>query len=119
MQVVTFDESGISGHRNHISVFKGVAQFAAAHPETPCYKLLTVPLWRKFTSVLDMPLTALLYKGNASTSTGLINRMLFVNSNPAINNAAMAAHASQYVWFRKLFVYFSRYVFMNDLQRID
>lgn len=31
---------------------------------------------------------------------------------------AMAAHESQYVWFRKLYMIFSRYTFINTLQEV-
>lgn len=33
--------------------------------------------------------------------------------------SAMAAHKSQYVWFRKLYMIFSRYTFINTLQEIS
>ena len=32
--------------------------------------------------------------------------------------AAMSAHESQFVWFRRVFVVFSRYTFMNTLVEI-
>ena len=38
---------------------------------------------------------------------------------PGVNHAAMSAHASQFVWYRRLFVLFSRYSYFNTLQRID
>jgi len=31
----------------------------------------------------------------------------------------MAAHKSQYVWFRKLYMIFSRYTFINTLQEVS
>ena len=31
----------------------------------------------------------------------------------------MAAHKSQYVWFRKLYMIFSRYTFINTLQEVN
>lgn len=31
----------------------------------------------------------------------------------------MAAHKSQYVWFRKLFMLFSRYTLINTLQEVN
>jgi N-acetylglucosaminylphosphatidylinositol deacetylase len=31
----------------------------------------------------------------------------------------MRAHASQFVWYRRLFVFFSRYVLVNTLRRVD
>ena len=32
---------------------------------------------------------------------------------------AMQAHASQYVWFRRLYVLWSRYLFINTFLSID
>lgn len=34
---------------------------------------------------------------------------------PAVAWPALRAHASQFVWFRKLFVLFSSYVYVNTL----
>lgn len=31
----------------------------------------------------------------------------------------MAAHRSQYVWFRKLYMIFSRYTLVNTLQEVN
>lgn len=31
----------------------------------------------------------------------------------------MSAHKSQYVWFRKLYMLFSRYTFINTLQEVN
>lgn len=33
--------------------------------------------------------------------------------------SAMRAHKSQYIWFRKAYMFFSRYVFVNTLKEID
>ncbi|CAM9310224.1 unnamed protein product [Sphacelaria rigidula] len=30
----------------------------------------------------------------------------------------MAAHRSQFVWYRRLFVFFSRYAYVNTFKRI-
>ena len=32
---------------------------------------------------------------------------------------AMEAHKTQYVWFRKLYMFFSRYIFVNTLKEVD
>jgi len=32
---------------------------------------------------------------------------------------AMEAHASQYVWFRRIYVTFSRYLFINTFRLIE
>jgi N-acetylglucosaminylphosphatidylinositol deacetylase len=37
-------------------------------------------------------------------------------SNPLVLMRAMAMHASQFVWYRRLFVVFSRYSYTNTLK---
>jgi len=44
---------------------------------------------------------------------------VFWNWRPRMNYQAMQAHASQFVWYRRLFVVFSRYTFMNTLEVIE
>jgi LmbE family N-acetylglucosaminyl deacetylase len=126
-KVVTFDNEGISGHCNHIAVHDGVALFTEQSTSIPCYQLRTVPIWRKFISVLDvfptifLIATTFVWKRITGRPTNFSRwpaQMLLLNANPALSDAAMKAHASQYLWFRKLFVYFSRYGFLNTLHRI-
>jgi N-acetylglucosaminylphosphatidylinositol deacetylase len=38
---------------------------------------------------------------------------------PSLNWKAMAAHHSQFVWYRRLFVVFSIYTYVNRLRRMD
>ena len=42
-------------------------------------------------------------------------RVCFCSLRPWRCHQAMRAHASQYVWYRRLYVAFSRYVFVNVL----
>jgi N-acetylglucosaminylphosphatidylinositol deacetylase len=48
-------------------------------------------------------------------STVVSGKELFVSLNPLQSYRAMQAHASQFVWYRKLFVVFSRYSFFNTI----
>ncbi|XP_012266761.1 N-acetylglucosaminyl-phosphatidylinositol de-N-acetylase isoform X2 [Athalia rosae] len=60
--VVTFDKRGVSGHRNHISIFYGVASLCMENKlPTYCkmYVLETVNILRKYTLVLDLPISLL------------------------------------------------------------
>jgi len=57
------------------------------------------------------------------TNTGTALRpseLLFVSSPAAIAQAkrAMEKHESQMVWFRQLYVIFSRYMSINELRRV-
>ena len=104
--VITFDEFGVSSHPNHISVHHGVVQ---AHLDDPSYNffvLKTVPLFLKFTSFFQS-LSLPFYQ----------NCIVLKSFSPLFSYRAMQAHASQFVWFRHLFVWFSSYSFVNILEQ--
>jgi len=104
--VVTFDRHGVSGHRNHISLYYAVACFAMEDRERSVYCLTTVNLLRKYSSVLDVPMSF------------LVCPWVFICSVSQwwILQRAMMAHWSQYSWFRKLYMAFSRYTLINTLE---
>ncbi|EDO50071.1 predicted protein [Nematostella vectensis] len=111
--VVTFDGYGISGHRNHIALYKSLNTLPNG-PEgkglhIPIYTLESVPLVRKYISFLDLP-WSIFSRSNLSLP-GFT--WLYIISL----QRAMATHYSQYVWFRRLYVVFSRYMVMNTLLR--
>jgi N-acetylglucosaminylphosphatidylinositol deacetylase len=108
-QVVTFDAGGVSGHVNHVGAYRGVlAWAAAARPRAvPVLALETVSRARKFAGVLDV----LGSTWSAAAVTALLDA-------PTRVHAAMGAHASQYVWFRRVFVWLSRYTWVNTLHRV-
>jgi N-acetylglucosaminylphosphatidylinositol deacetylase len=85
------------------------------------YELDTVILPRKFWGALDV----------LATVAGAAVRSAFRRAHgepplvvltclgqPSLSHAAMAAHGSQYVWFRRLFVPFTRYTYVNSLTPI-
>ncbi|RYG44473.1 hypothetical protein EON67_11720, partial [archaeon] len=116
--LLTFDGRGISGHINHISVHNGVtALVRGGEVDVPCYELETVALARKFTSILDIWLSWI-NTPHPSNTFALPNVALITCPTAAPSHGAMKAHASQYVWFRKLFVFFSRYAWINTLRRM-
>lgn len=45
------------------------------------------------------------------------SRIIYRLQCPSLNWRAMASHASQFVWYRRLFVVFSSYTYMNRLER--
>jgi len=105
--IVTFDDYGISGHPNHISVFKGIKSLKTK-PEVLKLSLVSVPLWRKYLPILDLGLVHVL-----STERSLIA----VNHNdPLMSARVMQLYKSQNVWFRKLFSIFSRYSYINEFE---
>lgn len=109
--VVTFDEHGVSGHRDHCAVHRGALQLAARRgPQLTLLTLDTVGLLRKYSGALDALWTWL-----APPSSP---QLALHNPSPPLVYRAMCAHASQLVWFRYLFILFSRYTFVNTLTRV-
>lgn len=140
LQIATFDEHGVSGHPNHIAVSQGVVlatqrfqqQRLASRPPrhdeesgppAPAPALLGVMLdstnvFRKFLGPLDIGLSLLQARlghcGDRGSGQGSVLAVL--NSRPWRVYLAMAAHHSQFVWFRRLFVCFSRFTFVNTFR---
>ena len=124
--VVTFDREGVSSHLNHICTHHGVALFAAREGSPPCYCIDTVHVPRKFCSVVDVVFSWILSAVLRSLRFGSENRSAFPLSIfiaypglALVLRAMLGGHASQYVWFRWLYVAFSRYAFVNTLTRIN
>ena len=74
------------------------------------FQLVSTNIFRKYIGILDL-LFALL-------EAWLLNKLLFLNFDLRRNYTSMMAHHSQFVWFRHLFVLFSRYTFINTLEPI-
>ncbi|KAF9429545.1 hypothetical protein BGZ76_001197, partial [Entomortierella beljakovae] len=137
--IITFDERGVSRHTNHIACYVGLTYFIQTFKErTPvkaCYALKSVSLVRKYISLLDLPITVVKTEalmplvskavgiGGATTSRSTSLRpieLLYVSSPRSIAQAkrGMEKHESQMVWFRKVYVLFSRYMAVNELRRV-
>ena len=109
--VMTFDNYGVSGHKNHISIYRGlkrlVDQRSLSHTIS-VYTLDSVTLLRKYIFVLDL------------VWSFLTRKLIFVSGLSHVSKCqqAMATHKSQYVWFRKLYIIFSRYMIINTFTQI-
>lgn len=127
-QVLTFDEGGVSGHSDHTAVNRGVALMLRTRATTSsragnsgstdsgrsaldAFELVTTGMVRKYSGVLDMP-------WSLATSYGPPLGAFFSSFSARIAWAAMAAHHSQFVWYRRLFVIFSRYAYINTFKRM-
>uniref|UniRef100_A0A3P9INB5 N-acetylglucosaminylphosphatidylinositol deacetylase n=1 Tax=Oryzias latipes TaxID=8090 RepID=A0A3P9INB5_ORYLA len=98
--VLTFDGSGVSGHANHVAIYKAIRALA----KCTFLSLVTVGLLRKYFSFLELPLSWLL----PSHSCFLVGSEGYKQAK-----AAMLCHGSQLLWFRRLYIVFSRYMFVN------
>jgi N-acetylglucosaminylphosphatidylinositol deacetylase len=121
--IVTFDARGVSGHVNHIATYEGTkAWLAKKRANTSADADQKIPeVWmlestnaiRKFSGVLDFA-TSL-----AESCIDSKRRVFFASPNPLEVIKACALHKSQFVWYRKLFLMFSRFTYMNTLRRMD
>jgi len=99
--IVTFDSYGVSGHPNHIAV----SQASDSLRGVEVYQLKSTSLPRKYIGILDLVFS-------------LREKVVFLNLNLFLNWKAMASHYSQFVWYRRLFVVFSRYTFINTFEKV-
>ena len=110
--VLTFDRRGVSGHPNHSSLYNAMVFLSLEDrlpPNVRVYALCTVNLFRKYSSLLAVPMSFLLCPTVYLASPRDWTRL----------HRAMAAHASQYVWFRKLYMLFSRYALINTYDQLN
>lgn len=141
-KILTFDEFGISSHPNHISLERGVQAFISeegilqkseSEDHVLAFKLTTISILPKylgfgdaFTKRLQMGIcTAFISKwrvlrrlyGNACME---MEQRTFLSSYREYWTAlkAMRQHRSQLVWFRWLYVAFSRYMWVNEWEEI-
>ena len=140
---LTFDEGGVSGHINHCDTFRVVRDYYFANYEgvdnkTAMWVLQTERnLLRKYVPVYDWfgCLFCFLCHCLDSRSSSRRNsedvfsvpvpseflsstRMVFRLWQPWLNWKAMKVHLSQFVWYRRLFVIFSCYTYVNVWQRV-
>ncbi|XP_026229339.1 N-acetylglucosaminyl-phosphatidylinositol de-N-acetylase-like [Anabas testudineus] len=109
--VLTFDGRGVSGHANHVAIHKAVSHLASTGqvPDCSLLSLKTVGLFRKYFSFLELPFSWL-----------LPSRLCCIIGSQGYRQAkaAMLCHRTQLLWFRYLYIIFSRYMFINTFQMI-
>ena len=103
--IITFDDMGVSGHPNHIACFNATQYYLRdLSPLVNGVALKSVGGIEKFIG----PLSLLGSKGsNSCTLSGY---------RKAWNQ--MADHSSQFTWYRKLFIIFSQYSYVNKLDNV-
>ncbi|CAK7265890.1 hypothetical protein SEPCBS57363_001821 [Sporothrix epigloea] len=144
--ILTFDERGVSGHINHRAVSAAILELVsstASNGPLVAYMIVTTSLWRKYTFLCDLPLTAVrftlrilaaLFFPRRVISEAIATTAAVTDGNIASGSCALIAntwhryqmtreafqhHGSQYTWDRHLYMIISRYVWFNDLQKIE
>lgn len=110
--VLTFDGSGVSGHANHIAIYKALSHLAVTGQipqDCNVMVLNTISIFRKYLSIFELPISWL-------TPSDLCCVVDSSEYNQA--KRAMFCHRSQLLWFRHLYILFSRYMFVNTFQAI-
>ncbi len=109
--IITFDSYGISGHKNHIALNKAIKSFKTSNSNISYYELITTNIIRKYMGLLDCIYSVLEY-------IVFGNIYVFFHFSPYFVHECMKCHFSQYVWYRKLFIIFSRYTTINTIKQI-
>jgi N-acetylglucosaminylphosphatidylinositol deacetylase len=126
---VTFDGVGVSGHPNHIAIYTAVRALVHTWSQrsvplplaSNCFALHSElnPL-RKYCGPFDAALTLLSLRSRRATAAASApTPYVFADGSLSLSQRVMIAHWSQYVWYRFLFVCFSRYTYLNTLRRIQ
>ncbi|THY85630.1 LmbE-like protein [Aureobasidium pullulans] len=127
--LITFDNSGVSSHPNHISLYHGgiafLKQIMQKHAgwENPIkmYTLSSVNVARKYGSILDAPLSiarTVFQKKEAGEFPTPLLVVSGVSGYRKAQKAMTSAHESQMRWFRWGWISVSRYMVMNDLKKV-
>ncbi|TKX24174.1 hypothetical protein C1H76_3585 [Elsinoe australis] len=111
--LITFDHKGISSHANHISLLHGAmhwikSQSSARPSSVALYSLITTNIVRKYVTLLDAPLSLVLYLlqrdySGVSAPRQFPNRLFFFSAFSSYRRAQRsmtACHKSQMLWFR-------------------
>ncbi|OAV93070.1 hypothetical protein PTTG_08280 [Puccinia triticina 1-1 BBBD Race 1] len=139
--IITFDHHGVSGHANHRAIAAALSRQVHSDPKFPMtFMLRSTWIFEKYTSLLSLPYT--LYRHhrnlgqeaqNASANAGRQARRRAPTDSPLSPHAslflstpaqywegrrAFNQHRSQQVWFRRLWLITSRFMWINELQRV-
>lgn len=133
-EIITFDSDGITHHPNHTPLSAGVKRvFDSLDQDLPSSRrprlltLETVPKYIKFTSLLYPTYESIAFHLGWSSFSGAATspaRKLTWNVTSSATGywqalRAMLQHRSQLVWFRWLYVAFSKYMWSNRLLEVD
>jgi N-acetylglucosaminylphosphatidylinositol deacetylase len=135
--VLTFDQTGVTHHANHVACYEAVRMFVSEVFGTEgmqAFALRSLPVMTKFGGLPAALWRHIWFRSRDLTlaryTPGLLqpaslrslppDRISFLSSPLAYYTAlrAMAKHRSQLVWFRYLYVIFSGYMFNVQFEAI-
>lgn len=125
--IITFDKHGVTGHPNHTPLSMALGMYLTSekgkqrHPNARLFVLETVPAIHKFTGALYPAMMRIREWLPQPTPRRRINELVFTSSFAGYLQAvqAMLQHRTQLVWFRWLYVVFSKYMWTVRLLEID
>eukprot|EP00096_Caligus_rogercresseyi_P002721 TRINITY_DN1497_c0_g1_i1.p1 TRINITY_DN1497_c0_g1~~TRINITY_DN1497_c0_g1_i1.p1 ORF type:complete len:256 (+),score=91.23 TRINITY_DN1497_c0_g1_i1:497-1264(+) len=106
--VLSFDRHGVSGHKNHSSIYNALLLLKSEERGTrfrspKILVLNSVNILRKYSGIFDLPMS---YALSPISFIASPRDWLHIQK-------AMSCYGSQYAWFRKAYMAFSRYVLIN------
>ena len=114
-RIITFDEFGVSHHPNHIAIPKGLKKQFNANvnniDNTPIFFLKTKPIYLKYTENFA---TIIYYLTKKNKNGYFLVTPIKSRFQMKIEYSFMK-HKSQIVWYRYLWLIFSRFLHFNHL----
>jgi N-acetylglucosaminylphosphatidylinositol deacetylase len=109
--LISFDQYGISGHRNHSSIYYALLNLSETS-QIHFLSLQSLPIYRKYFTLIE------LIRIYFMTKSINIKTFILPVKDSLTPHKAMFEHRSQLVWFRYLYLLFSRYIWINDFRLI-
>ncbi|XP_051891890.1 N-acetylglucosaminyl-phosphatidylinositol de-N-acetylase [Pristis pectinata] len=111
--VMTFDKTGVSGHANHTAVYYAVRRLCSEKKlpnECQALVLESTNVIRKYISILDLPISWL-----------RPHYVMYILQSQEYQQAraAMYCHQTQLLWFRRFYLYVSRYMVINTFHLLS
>ena len=110
--MITFDAYGVSSHPNHCFLYTAIKSLQL-NENIETFYLQTINVFRKYSFLFDI-IPSLIEIASGSTQLTAVSSPF----DYIVTYRSMLEHESQMVWFRYLYIVFSRYMFINCLRKI-
>ena len=124
---ITFDEHGVSGHPNHISILPAIREYRKnTKSQALIWKLRSTTLVRKYIGLGDVMPSLILATWRVAVTPGKRSRkkdnQMCLMGDPIQTlrgqRAMVFGHWSQMRWFRWFWVVIGRYMYINELSKV-